>query len=171
MSFEKTLTIDFLLDKFDYNPKTGDIKWKNSKMKPLNGTVLSHRNEDGYICVRLGKHILRCHRIAWAMHYGKWPDFQIDHINGIPDDNRICNLRESNKSTNGMNRLMQSNNKSGYKGVFWAKKNKKWAAQIAKNGKKMHLGLFDSPEAASKAYSDAAMKLHGEFTRIEALTF
>jgi len=43
---------------------------------------------------------------------------------------------------------------SNYKGVSWKKLNSKWAAQIMKNGKKIHLGLFTSELEASEAYQN-----------------
>ena len=65
-----------------------------------------------------------------------------DHKNRNKLDNRKCNLRTGNKSLNGINRGLQSNNTSGYKGVYWDKKNKKWCASIKKNNLKIHLGYF-----------------------------
>lgn len=62
---------------------------------------------------------MQVHRVGWAMHYGKWPKDQIDHINMIRDDNRIENLREATASENKFNQMPQSNNSHGSKGVEW----------------------------------------------------
>ena len=62
---------------------------------------------------------LLAHRVAWAIYYGVWPEDCIDHINGDRSDNRISNLRDANKSTNGMNRGPQRNNSSGMKGIYF----------------------------------------------------
>jgi hypothetical protein len=43
--------------------------------------------------------------MAWALVYGRFPR-QIDHINGIKNDNRLVNLREVTTSENDQNRLM-----------------------------------------------------------------
>jgi hypothetical protein len=95
----------------------------------------------------------------------------VDHINGDGLDNRKNNLRLSTKSTNGMNRGKQQNNKSGYKGVSWCKKGKKWTARIKSKeiGKYLFLGYFESKEAAASAYNEAAKKYHKEFAFINKI--
>ena len=45
----------------------------------------------------------------------------------------------------------------------WHERADKWYAQIRANGQTIHLGSFDTPEAAHKAYVVAAIKHHGEF--------
>src|SRR6185369_1259759 len=50
-------------------------------------------DKDGYIALRVYGTECRAHRLAWLLSYGYMPKF-IDHINGIRDDNRLCNLRE-----------------------------------------------------------------------------
>lgn len=64
-----------------------------------------------------------------------------------------------------MNRGKNKNNKSGYKGVFWSKSAKKWTAQICKDNKKKHLGLFNTPEEAYKEYIKQAKVLHKEYMK------
>ncbi len=109
-------------------------------------------------------HIL-LHRVIMERILGRTlgKDEMVDHIdmNGI---NCIReNLRLATNAQNGANRPAPKNNKSGYKGVRWHKKAKKWIAQITANGKNRHLGTFDSAEDAYKAYCEAAAKYHGEF--------
>lgn len=85
----------------------------------------------------------------------------IDHINGIKSDNRICNLRPATRSQNGANRVAIR----GMKGAFFHKSSGKWSAQISKENKKMHLGLFDTEGEAHEAYKEASLRMHGEFSR------
>ena len=87
----------------------------------------------------------------------------VDHINGNVLDNRRSNLRICTKHQNTMNKIVT--NTSGYKGVSWHKRDKKWQAQIKINYVNIHLGLFSTPELAHKAYCEAAIKYHGEFAR------
>lgn len=103
------------------------------------------------------------HRVAWAIHYGCWPDMEVDHINGVPSDNRITNLRDVTPSTNKHNTAKPSNNKSGVCGVYWIKRHKKWGAQIKTRGKFYWLGQFDTIEEAAAARK-AAEKKYG-FTK------
>jgi len=87
----------------------------------------------------------------------------VDHINGDGLDNRRSNLRPADKSTNGMNRGIGSNNTSGFKGV--SLQGLKWKAQIRVNGRHVHLGMFDTPEEAARVYDQAAVRHFGEFAR------
>lgn len=88
---------------------------------------------------------------------------QIDHINGNKLDNRKSNLRVCLNEENIRNRNTYSNNSSGFKGVHWHVKDKKWHARIRINGKGIHLGVFDDPKVAYDAYCKASLELHGEF--------
>lgn len=91
---------------------------------------------------------------------------QVDHINGNTLDNRRANLRFASKSENGRNRGKQANNKSGYKGVSWGRRESKWYAYIQLNSKTKCLGYFDSILDAARAYDAAAIELHGAFAKL-----
>ena len=68
---------------------------------------------------------------------------EIDHINGIPSDNRISNLREVSHAQNMQNAKMRADNKSGVTGVSWCKQSEKWIAYICFLGEMETLGRFD----------------------------
>jgi hypothetical protein len=53
--------------------------------------------------------------------------------------------------------------KCGYKGVCWKPRQRKWAAAITRDGRRLHLGYFTSPELAHAVYMTEARKLFGEF--------
>lgn len=106
---------------------------------------------------------LFAHRVLWAMHKGKWPASNIDHINGDPSDNRIENLREATQSQNLANSRMSTTNTSGYKGVSWHEPTQKWMARIKKNGEKYYLGLFSCPEDAYQAFCTATKEMNGQY--------
>ena len=93
----------------------------------------------------------------------------IDHINRNGLDNRKNNLRVCSKSQNMMNTLIPKNNTSGYKGVSWSKRDKKWMAYIKIKNKFNNLGYFNIKEQAALAYNDAAKKYHGEFARLNKI--
>lgn len=99
------------------------------------------------------------HRLVWLLTYGYMPDF-IDHIDRNPMNNKISNLRSVTKSENEHNRGIYKNNSSGYPGVCFDKRNKKYKAGIKINGKQIHLGYFDTASEAFTAYMLAKIEYH-----------
>lgn len=97
------------------------------------------------------------------MGLGRGGKSQVDHINGDSLDNRKCNLRIVNSQQNAFNRKSQSNNKTGYKGVYKHTQYDKYVAQIKVGSKRYSLGVFDTAKEAAKAYDLAAKIHHGEF--------
>lgn len=149
---------------FEY--KDGFLYWKIDKSKAtkkgnLAGTLSKRDNRYRIICN--GKQYLT-HRIIFLMHYGFFPD-EIDHINGIPSDNKIENLRAVDRGQNQWNRKVSSNSKSKVKGVHWHIQHKKWYARITVNKKRIDVGLFNNLHDAALAISKARIKYHGEYRR------
>ena len=152
-----------LRDALSYDPDPGILRWKicsayHVKVGDIAGHFDGRHRRLGFA----GK-FYYAHRVAWFLHYGKWPRRQIDHINENKDDNRLSNLRLATNRQNARNRGKQKNNKSGFKGVCWMKQSKRWVAQICVDGTQTYLGLFDTPEEAHAVYCIAAEKHHGEF--------
>jgi hypothetical protein len=83
-----------------------------------------------------------------------------DRLNTL--DNRRNNLRVT-LNQNQQNVGKYKNNTSGFKGVYWSTRDKKWEAQIKVNGENIYLGLFPTAELAALAYDEAALPYHGEF--------
>ena len=162
------LTYERLQEVLHYSFQTGTFRWaKRISIRIVVGKVAGRLDRHGHRYITIDGERFIAHRLAWFHVYGEWPSDQIDHINGNPDDNRLCNLRDSSQAENTCNRGKSSNNTSGYKGVTWHKKAKKWLAQIGANGQHYYLGLFDTAEEAHAAYCEAAVRLHGEFARFE----
>ena len=80
-------------------------------------------------------------------------------------NNQRYNLRIATHSENQCNRGIQSNNKSGVKGVSWHKRAGKWIVYVQVLRKSHYLGLFDSLDEARQVRDEAADRLHGEFAR------
>jgi hypothetical protein len=90
--------------------------------------------------------------------------YVVDHIDGDGLNNRRSNLRYATVAENRRNSRAAKRNKSGFKGVRASPTGRWWAA-ITWDGKRQHLGTFDTAEEAAEAYRDAAKRLHGEFAR------
>ena len=88
---------------------------------------------------------------------------KVDHIDEIKTNNNIINLRFATVSQNGFNQGKHKDNTTGYKGVSFHKRDKKYVAQIRIEGKNKHLGYFLTAQDAGHAYDEYAKKHHGEF--------
>jgi len=135
-----------------YEPKTGKIYWNYNKIcsKKKIGGEAGYLNKRGYIEIRINYKLYTAHRVAWFLHYGEWPKQQIDHINGIRNDNRIENLRDVSCRENGQNRIEHRCGK--LPGTSYLIKNKKWQAQIQIKGKIVYLGIFKTEIGAHEKY-------------------
>ncbi len=109
--------------------------------------------------------LYKVHRLIWLWMTGDWPEKDIDHINGVRDDNRWINLRLADDKRNQQNAKMPKTNTSGIKGVSWHKRDKKWLVNIKIGGKGYCFGAFDSIEFAELVAHEAREKYHGEFAR------
>ena len=158
----RDLTVDLLNHLFEYDKETGNLIWKIQQRGIRKGSIAGSVKSHGYLCVGINYNCYRAHRLIFLMHKGYLPK-TIDHINGDKLDNRIENLRAATVGQNQHNRKTNANNTSGYKGVWWNKASKKWAAGIKLEGKRIHLGYFDNVEEAAEVMRKARQELHGDF--------
>lgn len=171
---------DYLRQVLRCDPDTGMLFWRTKPRNMFNtdrdhkwwNTMFSGKraftsiNSRGYITGGLDYKTYLAHRVIWAIAHGEWPGEYIDHINGDRTDNRLTNLRCATPCQNQYNRVaVQSNNKSGFRGVSWNKTARKWQAAIKIGGVNKYLGSFDRPEEASAAYRKAAGPIHDKFAR------
>lgn len=95
--------------------------------------------------------------------------YSVDHINQDKLDNRRRNLRLATAQQNSANAKKSSANTSGYRGVSWSKKEKRWRAVISVGYKTLTLGYFVDIKEAAKAYNDNATVWFGDFARLNKI--
>jgi len=170
---------DVLRDLLHYEPDTGKLFWKKRSQSMFEDSEKSavHKcriwnsryafkeaftalSSFGYLRGSIFNRHYVAHRVIWAIHTEKWPDHEIDHINGNRSDNRIKNLRAVTRSENQKNVKRPENNTSGIIGVSWHSRTRTWRARIGLGGKSKTIGYFLSIEDARLARK-AAEKKHG----------
>lgn len=120
------------------------------------GKTAGSATTKGYIQVEIEGVAFKAHRVVFAMAYGKWPDEDIDHINGDPTDNRPINLREATGQENMANKGVYARNISGEPNISHRPQTylkKRWHVQIVASGVK-HQAYFETQEAA-RSWRDA----------------
>lgn len=159
METSNLLTQSHLQELLHYNPETGIFTWLVSRSRTRAGEIADYVNNRGYVRIRICSVEYLAHRLAWLYMTGGWPKDQIDHINGIRNDNRWANLREADRFINQQNqRKPRPNNVTGFLGV--SPEGNRFVAQIGLRGKKYSLGAYHTPEQAHKAYIEAKRRLH-----------
>ncbi len=172
---------DVLASRLSYNPDTGQLTWmprpesdfaSASEWKRWNtvkpGTIagskmFTTRGSKSHLAVSIDGHPFSAHRIVWAMSHGpisrsEW----IDHINGDPWDNRLCNLRLTNNTKNQWNRVAPKNNTSGVKGVTWCARMESWKSSVRASGKYFHAGYHKTKGLAASSVAKMSLHLHGK---------
>lgn len=167
----KEPSIEFLRECFSYNPETGVIIWLprprihfatervfKTWHSRFCGKLAGGVNSKGYIEIGMQGRLMKAHRIAWALSYGEYPSGDIDHINGVRDDNRLVNLRDVTRRGNCRNSARHKNNNSGISGVHWHARDNRWVAAINFAGMQRHLGYYKFLIDAAAARKSAELK-------------
>lgn len=129
------------------------------------GALAGYKHHSGYRYIKVNGKTYAAHRLAWIFHFGEMPEGEIDHINCDKSDNRITNLRLSDRKGNVCNVGLRKDNSSGVKGVSWHRECRKWVGYVRHNGRKIYVGLFSDLSAAADAVSEMRKSLHKEFAR------
>jgi len=145
-----------LKDMFDYDVENGWLIRKRDN-KPV-----GHKpnTTNGYSHIGINGKNYRTHRLIWLWHKGTWPSKFIDHIDQDRMNNRIENLREADAKTNQHNQKILKNNTSGFPGVSWINRDKKYQVKIQTDGKTKVIGTYDNLESAILAAKIAKIKYH-----------
>jgi hypothetical protein len=166
------LTYDQVSQLLKYEPETGKLFWL-PRPRELFKTNRScsiwqarYAGKEAFTCdngfgYRVGRIFDKgylAHRICWLLAYKKWPDDFVDHVNGVRDDNRLCNFRDVSRTGNAMNTKLRVNNTSGVNGIGWYKAGNNWQVYIAIEGKQTYLGHFDDFDEAIAVRKAAEVK-------------
>jgi HNH endonuclease len=152
-----------------YDPYTGIITRKFSKQPggPIGSRADGPIDHTGYRRVLVGGKRYAAHRLAWFLTYGVWPPEQVDHINRIRTDNRLCNLRLATRVQNLGNAARSKRNSTGVKGVYLRKDNHQWESSITVGTKRFRLGYYPTLALATECRRFADEIAYGEFSCFE----
>ena len=157
-----TPEIQQLRELLNYTAETGELFWEVARGTMAAGAPAGSYNRDGYRKILINRKSQLVHRVVWAIHYGEWPENDLDHINGKKDDNRIINLRKCVDWQNRGNTIRKAGG-AGYPGVR-CMPNGAYGSEIVFKKKRFNLGTFARPEDAGTAYELASIFLLKEFS-------
>ena len=149
---------------FTYDRETGVLYWRIRDRNTIRRNYVagsSKGTKEGYRRVGIKGKIYKEHRIIMMLCFGHIPEnAEIDHINHVRNDNRLCNLRFVTRSENSKNQSLSSKNTSGVTGVYFSKTKKKYIAQIKVDREIIYLGTFETLEEAAAARAEANVKFN-----------
>lgn len=117
----------------------------------------------GYKQIGINEKKFKVHRLICQAFSENWePTWNVDHINGVTDDNRPENLRqfETESEHNKAHKSKIAGCSSKYRFVSQRKQSKKWRVSVNSNGKTIFGGYFDDEIEAARA-GDALAEKHG----------
>ena len=132
-----------------YLPSLGEFICRRSHAGLKIGDVLGNPDKDGYQKFSIDGRTYKSHRLAFLYMRGRWPKDQVDHVNGVRDDNRWTNLRECSQDENNSNKLNVPRRRGN-----------KFIARIQVRGVNLWLGTFDTVEAAQQTIVSAKLIYH-----------
>ena len=158
---------------FTYDKESGSftrilLEGRPNVVARFHGKPTGHIRKDGYVVLSIGTSgkdgkLYYAHRVAWLMTYGEIPEnWEVDHIDRNPSNNRISNLRLVTSEGNSRNTSARKNASSIYKGVYWSKARSKWVSQFNCKDFRKHLGYFDDEYEAYLARLAAEQAYYGE---------
>ena len=158
------LTQKYLKECLDYDPETGIFIWKERPLHHFKdgkkfkaGSICNNWNSrysnkcagtingNGYIQFYIKNKVYLAHRLAFLYMEGYWPEYEMDHIDKDPSNNKWDNLRHVSRMCNMQNITKTSKNTTGVSGLIYNKNNskhKKWSAVLYINNGRIFLGSY-----------------------------
>lgn len=150
-----------LKELLDYDPETGKLFWRTKAECPdvfskvAGKEAFTAKTEKGYLRGMIKGEQFRAHRIIYKWVHDEEPE-EIDHINGVRDDNRIENLRPCTRRENLLNSITSKRSKNRHSPNVLVT-NSGFRAIISHNGQNRNLGTYNTPEEASAAVNGAIL--------------
>ena len=151
-------------DVLDYDPESGVFLWRGGRGNRARiGTVAGRAAPGRHRQISIKGQRYQAHHLAWLLVHGSWPTQLVDHANGNPDDNRICNIRQCTHSLNAANSRPRSDSQTGVKGVAKSNTCERFEAYIRVGGQRRYLGLYKTVEEAALVAERARAAAFGDF--------
>lgn len=160
-----TLTQEEAHRLFEY--RDGVLYWKErpkNSRKPKGDMEAGTKSGHGYKKLTVNQKRFYVHQVVFLMQHGYIPEV-VDHIDGNTNNNKIENLRASNKSLNACNSKQNSKNTSGHRNVVWSVACQKWQVKVQLQKRGLHLGVFEDFDLACLVADEARRLYHGTYAR------
>lgn len=174
MTDQYTIAADELIDILSLDCETGILRWKARPIEMFSGdgwmreraaktwnTRFAGKEASsysaGYLRVSINGRSLKAHRVILAIITGKWPDGDVDHINGDTLDNRPSNLRAVSHVDNCRNQKLRCGNIYGMHGINVDRRTGKFVVAISDSGEKRHIGQY-ADLASARIAREAAQR-------------
>ena len=163
----KLVPVEWLRTQFSYDPQTGLITNAEGRRLAKLGAQPCYLIPRGYLALKVYykgvRYTFLAHRLAYALHTGHHPTHEIDHLDHDRTNNRWENLRDATRSQNTAYRDLPARELP--KGVsFTARcKGRPFSARITVDGRNRYIGSYETVEAATEAFEDAAKEAFGDY--------
>lgn len=138
---------------FNYDNVQGKLINNFSRGNSKIGKTAGRTDSNGYRRLSVNNKFYSEHVLIWIYHYGIIPEhLEVDHINGIRDDNRIHNLRLIPHVWNMQNQKITIGRKSysDIPGVIYEKRSNKFRIRLMIDDVYRSFGSFDDVKEAEK---------------------
>lgn len=157
-------TQDQLREELDYDPATGLFTRLIARSNCVKiGDIAGSLDSHGHIQIRVWGRLYLAHRLAWFWVKDEWAPL-VDHRNTKRADNRWKNLRKATRDQNGANSVCSKHSATQAKNIV--PQGGKFRLRMTMDGKRAHIGYYDSIAEAQTVYAIKASEAHGEFARI-----
>lgn len=151
----------------NYNPDTGEFTRLIVTSNRAGLGKCNSQRKDGYYRIQINGKRYYAHRLAFLYMTGSWPKYTVDHIDGDTSNNKWANLRDVPHAVNIQNRTRPNcDSTTGYLGVYYSKKDKKYVAHCMMNTKPYVFGYFNDPLQASLAVIQGKKNLAGDIADV-----